>query len=163
MFFCGISKPNQTKLNQSKPKTLYFVCLSKPIIQTKPNQTFSTINSKLTSSKKLNQKYLKSLLELRNSCTDLYLLFSAKRRSNIKQQTTRKGKFSFLWSFYIWKGTQILCNSCENDGLTWKINLIWFKVEFRLCNIRTAGWSVCWNSVFIWFRVEISLGDWDSV
>ena len=74
LFFCGISKPNQTKLNQSKPKTLYFVCLSKPTIQTKPNQTFSTINSKLTSSKKLNQKYLKSLLELRNSCTDLYLL-----------------------------------------------------------------------------------------
>merc|ERR1711936_1341106 len=74
LFVCGISKPNQSKLNQSKPKTLYFVCLYKPTIQTKPNQTFSTINSKLTSSKKLNQKYLKSLLELRNSCTDLYLL-----------------------------------------------------------------------------------------
>ena len=42
MCVCGISKPNQTKLNQrdqiklnrSKPNTIYFVCLFKPSVQT---------------------------------------------------------------------------------------------------------------------------------
>ena len=40
LFICGMSKQNQTKLNQtnqSKPKTIYFVCLNKPSTQTKPN------------------------------------------------------------------------------------------------------------------------------
>ena len=72
MCVCGISKPNQTKLNQTnqtklnqtklnqrKPKTISFVWLFKPAIQTKPNQTFSTINSKLTAWNRINQKYMK--------------------------------------------------------------------------------------------------------
>ena len=60
MCVCGISKPNQTKLNQTnqtklnqrKPKTIYFL-----FVQTVyPNQTFSTINSKLTAWNKIKSK-----------------------------------------------------------------------------------------------------------
>ena len=57
LFVCGISKPNQTtliqtnqtKLKQSKPKTIYSV------------QTFPTINSKLTASNKFKSKVTEKL------------------------------------------------------------------------------------------------------
>ena len=61
MCVCGISKPNQTKLNQSKPKTICFVCLFKPSIETKPNQTFSKINSILSAWNKIKSKVLEKL------------------------------------------------------------------------------------------------------
>ena len=58
-------KPNQTqsdKLKQIKPKPIYFVCLFKASIQTKPNQTFSTINSKLSSINKIISKVTEKLI-----------------------------------------------------------------------------------------------------
>ena len=61
MCVCGISKPNQTKLNQSKPKTICFVCLFKPSIETKANQTFSKINSILSAWNKSKSKVAEKL------------------------------------------------------------------------------------------------------
>ena len=57
MFVCEISKQNQTKLNQTKPNSTK--ANQKPFNlseQTKSNQTFSTINLKLTVSNKFKSK-----------------------------------------------------------------------------------------------------------
>ena len=77
LFFCGISKPNQTKLNQtnqSKPKTTYFVSLFEPSIQT--NQTFSEINLKLTASNKIKSKVPKKLVRAAQLLYRTVLVFS---------------------------------------------------------------------------------------
>ena len=92
LFVCGITKPNKTlsdKPNQTQPKytkkhLFWLFVQTIDMNQAKPNQSFLTINSKLIALKKiqvlnflsqlcLNLKYLKSVLVLRNSCTDLYL------------------------------------------------------------------------------------------
>ena len=96
LFYWEITKPNQTKLKQSKPKNIYFVCSSKPSIQTKPSQQ---IIRKQLLRIELNQKYLKSVLELRNSCTDLYLFFSLSLyRGTTNQLTDLTTTLSFIES-----------------------------------------------------------------
>ena len=63
MFVCGTTRPNktklnqtnQTKLNQSQERMVQSSIQTKPK-QTSQNQTFSTINSKLTALNKIQSK-----------------------------------------------------------------------------------------------------------
>ena len=73
---CLWNKQTKSNQTQSKQTKNHLLCLFvQTVYQNQTNQTFSTINSIKSS---WNQKYLKSLLELRNSCTDLYLFGSVR-------------------------------------------------------------------------------------
>ena len=136
MFVClwnKQNKPNQTQPKQTKnPIFCLFVKTNYPN-QTKPN--FLNNNFKINCFKKLNPKYLKSLLELCNSCTDLYLFEDVCLGNHVKLVYLLALniwiKISFAWNLHI-------CTLADWSG--W-----WYKIRPS----SGLGWTVPHHSLLI--------------
>ena len=135
---------NQYKLNYNNQAKPY------QTKQIKANQTFSQINLRITfisSQWHLNQEYLKSMLMLRTSCTDIYF-FDAMQQRPAEKLSWRVECKNVIYDFFNieFSGIVELTDLLDTDAITERPNFICGCVLMYYYP-KSPGWAVCTAAV----------------